>query len=164
MPLATRGSSVSVPESHLTVISTSIDVFDEDGRNIGLVQSVTITGNRPVTPVRHLDSVDAGRILEHAPSPEDPPQVALTSFFIYNTGQFRQSLINRLPGASGAGIRNLTSQSDPFDLVVSWRHPSTGVQDSLVAAETILTSWELPFSLDQALIAERASGQCIALE
>jgi len=156
MPLVTRGDGVSLPESNQAIISTSVDVFDQDGFNLGFLESMTRTDARPTTPIRHLDARDAGRIIEQAPQPETVT-LAVTGFALYNRSQFRNSIMHRLPGAAGANFRSLNSQGIPFELVEEWEQPATRVRGRNVYLDCYLTNYTRPVNIGTVTIAETAN-------
>lgn len=149
-------AGVKVPESHRTAISTSIDIIDHDGNNIGYIQSINWTQNRTVTPVRHLNSLDAGRIVEAAPSPANYT-LNVNGFALYNK-QNDGSLIQRIGGSITAmAMKTLEEQSIPFNVVVTFTHPATGEETKTVYHDCWLTNHSTPINIGTALISETAS-------
>jgi hypothetical protein len=163
MPLQTRGDGVSIPTSNQVVISTSVDVLDDLGFNIGFIQQLTRNDSRPTTPVRHLDSIDAGRILEQAPGVEDDT-LNFTGLALYNTGVDNRSLLNRLPGSAGSGFKSLNSNSIPFEVTEAWTHPTTGLTGSTLFGDVLLTTYSRPVNIGTATISETAAGRVTFIE
>lgn len=162
MPLQTRGDGVSIPEQNQVIISTSIDVLDEDGFNIGFLSQITRTDARPTEAIRHLDSIDAGRIIERSPSPENVT-LALTGFALYNNGADKRSMLNRLaPG--GSAFRSLNSQQLPFEITERWTHPTTGSVGETLYGDCLLTNYSRPVNIGTVTIAETASADATWVE
>lgn len=156
MPLQTRGDAVAIPESNQVVISSSVDILDDDGFNIGFLQQINRTDNRPTQPIRHLDAVDGGRVIEQAPGPETNTLNA-TGFAIYNTGVDRRSLLNRITGVGGARFRSLNSQQLPFELTERWIHPATNLAGETLYGDCWLTNYSRPVNIGTIAIAETAN-------
>ncbi len=149
-------AGVSIPESHRTVISTSIDIFDHDGNNIGYIQSITPSQTRNVTPVRHINSIDAGRIVEAAPGPANYT-MNVNGFALYDA-QNDGSLIQRIGGSVTAqAMKSLEEQSIPFNIVITETHPATGNETKSVYHDCWLTNYSHPVNIGSALIAETAT-------
>jgi len=150
-------AGVKIPESHRTVLSTSIDIIDHDGNNIGYITQITSNQNRPVTAIRHLNSLDAGRIIEGAPAPSTTT-IAVNGFAIYNN-QFDGSLIQRIGGSTTAkAMKSLEEQSIPFNIVETTTHPATGViVEQTVYHDCWLTAHSKPINIGTVTIAESAS-------
>lgn len=153
MSLATRGDGVSIPESNQVVISTSIDVLDDLGFNIGFVQQINRNDARETQPIRHLDSVDAGRILEQAPAPENVT-MNFNGFALYNLGVDNRSLLNRIAGSAGSAFKSLNSQAIPFEVSEAWTHPATGLRGQSLYGDVMLTSYSRPVNLGTVTISE----------
>lgn len=138
------------------VISSSVDVLDEDGFNIGFMQQISRTDNRPTTLVRHLDAIDAGRVIEQAPGPETNT-LNVVGFALYNTGVDRRSLLNRIVGQGGAKFRSLNSQQLPFELTERWIHPATRLTGETLYGDCWLTNYTRPVNIGTVAIAETAN-------
>lgn len=145
------------------VISTSVDVLDDLGFNIGFIQQINRNDARPTARIRHLDSIDAGRVLEQAPSPEDNT-LNFTGFALYNTGVDNRSLLNRLPGSAGAAFKSLNSQSIPFEVTEQWTHPANGLVGTTLYGDVMLTSYTRPVNIGTATISETAAGNVTFVE
>ena len=150
-------AGVKVPESHRTALSTSIDIIDHDGNNIGYIQQFTANQNRNVTPIRHLNSLDAGRIVEGAPAPANTT-MAINGFALYAM-QNDGSLVQRIGGSTTAkAMKSLEEQSLPFNLIETITHPATGaVVSQTVYHDCWLTSHSHPVNIGNAIIAESAN-------
>ena len=149
-------AGVSIPESNRTVVSTSIDIFDHDGNNIGYIQSIAPSQTRNVTAVRHINAIDAGRIVEAVPSPANYT-MNVNGFALYDN-QNDGSLIQRIGGSITAqAMKSLEEQSIPFNIVITETHPATGVDAKTVYHDCWLTNYSHPVNIGTALIAETAS-------
>ena len=157
-------AGVRIPESHRTELSTSIDIIDHDGNNIGYIQSFSESQNRGVTPVRHLNSEDAGRILEMAPAPANIT-LAVNGFALYNK-QNDGSLIQRLGGSTTAkSMKSLEEQGIPFNIIKRVVNPATQDEVELkVYRDCWLTSFSSPTNIGTALISESANVMCSWIE
>src|SRR5208282_3130195 len=104
MPLMIQGSGVGLAPSNVTVISTSVGLFDDLGFDIGFIQSISPSFDRATVKVRHLNKADAGRVIEQQPGVENYT-MGVTSMALYEKNDTnQQSLLNRLPSdISGAG-------------------------------------------------------------
>lgn len=156
MPLQTRGDGVSIPEDNQVVISTSVDVLDEEGFNIGFLQQINRTDARTTEPIRHLDSIDAGRIIERAPAPENV-SINLTGFALYNLAADKRSLLNRIQAGAQA-FRSLNSQQLPFEMTERWTHPATGAIGETLYGECLLSNYSRPVNIGTVTIAETATA------
>lgn len=149
-------AGVSIPESHRTILSTSVDLLDMQGNNIGYITNFTPSHSRNMTRIRHLNSLDAGRILEMAPSPSDI-NISVGGFALYNK-QDDGSLIQRLgAGATKKAMRMLEEQSVPFLIAEVETHPITGDKTSIGYHLCWLTSYSSPKNIGTATIAETAN-------
>ena len=149
-------AGVSVPESHRSQLSTSVTIVDHDGNEIGFIQSITSTDNRPVTAVRHLNAADAGRIVEGAPSPATKT-LAVTGFALYKK-QNDGSIIQRIGGSvTRKTMKTLEEQSIPFNLIESVTHPATGEEETIIYHDCWLTNHSRPVNIGTALVSENCS-------
>ena len=149
-------SGVSIPESNRTIVSTSVDILDAQGNNIGYITNFSPTHNRTVTRIRHLNSLDAGRILEMAPSPSDI-NMTVGGFALYNK-QHDGSIIQRLGGgATAKAMRMLEEQSIPFLIAERETHPVTNDVTTIGYHMCWLTNYSSPKNIGTAVIAETAS-------
>lgn len=159
MPFVTQGDRVGVPDTNLAVVSSSVDVFDTDGLNIGFMQQITRTDTRQVTRIRHLDSFDAGRIVEQVPMPEDL-SLNVMGFALYNRGSDKQSLINRIGGSGSARFKSLNSQQIPFNLLEEWTHPANpNNRGQTYYLGCWLTNYSRPINIGTVTVAETATIQ-----
>ena len=112
---------ISIPGSNSAIISTSVDIFagtTSSMTQIGYAQSISLTDARPTQPIRHLNSYDAGRIVEQAPQPETIT-LSLVGFEIYN-----DFLINKLGSAGETSFHSLADQRTPLTIVEMSTHPA----------------------------------------
>lgn len=124
--MAGMGAGVGVPDTNQAVITPSIDILDEQGSVIGYVTRLDRTDRRPVDPIRHLSSKDAGRKLEGSPHVEDTT-LSITGFALYSpNATSRNSLLNRLPQSvdGASAFVCLNSQKIPFVICEKTVHPA----------------------------------------
>lgn len=145
------------------VISTTVDVLDDEGFNIGFLQSISRTDARPTESVRHLDASDAGRILEQAPGVETNT-LNLTGFALYNSGVDRRSLLNRVVGANSAPFRSLNSQQLPFEITEQWTHPASNARGQTLYGDCMLTNYTRPVNIGTVTITETANATATWVE
>jgi hypothetical protein len=149
-------AGVGVPDTHRTQLSTSVDIIDMDGNNIGYISQFGTTGTRNVTRIRHLNSDDAGRVIEQAPNPEDRT-VNVTGFALYNK-QSDGSVIQRLGGRSTRKkMAMLEEQKIPFNIVEVVRQPATGEEETTVYHNCWLTNFSKTINIGTATIAQTAT-------
>lgn len=146
MPIATRGDGVSLPDSNRVIVSTSIDVLDDDGFNIGFIQTLSRTDTRQVLRVRHLDSQDAGRVLELSQGPEDNSLNA-TGFALYSKGTDPGSVLNRIPGIGARGFKSLNSNAIPFEIVEVWTQPGSGETAETTYGDNLMNNYSRPIAI-----------------
>jgi len=121
----TRGDGVSFSAQHRVINAARIDILDDDGYIIGFVQGVNETLSRQVQRVRHLNSLDALRVIEMVPGAEDV-SITLSGYSLYDkTLTDRGSLIHRL-GSPMAAAKSLMGQAVGFNLIMLEKHPATG--------------------------------------
>jgi len=158
MPLVTRGDGVSIPQTNRALISTTVDVWDEMGANIGFIQSLQLTDTRRADRIRHLDKEDAGRIIEQAPAPDDPT-LNITGFALYSQGGRRQSLVHRITGGR-VNFRSLNGQHIPFDITERSVHPADANSAQMVYyLANWLTNWTRPINIGTITVSETAITQ-----
>jgi hypothetical protein len=161
------GDGVGIPESNQAAISTSIDILDEHGNNIGYLTSLNRRDSRPVDSVRHLNAADAGRKLEGAPHVEEVT-VDVTGFALYPKDKTsRNSLLNRLPQAvdGASAFKSLNSQKIPFILMEKTIHPANPNKVQVTTyVGCWLTAYSKPTNIGTATIAETASIWVQAIE
>ena len=170
MPLVSHGDRVDMPDTNRVIISSSIDLYTEQGVNIGFVSGMTRQDSRPTTPIRHLDSLDAGRMVEQSPGP-DTTSLNFTGFALYNQGGNRQSMVNRMV-PTVQNWHSLNGQQVPFDIEERATHPmftrtgdpTQGVvsDESNYLSTTYLACWltqySHPLSISGAQITETAAA------
>jgi hypothetical protein len=156
MGLVKQGYGVGNAPSNRTVISTTVGVFDDDGFEIGFIQSIDRSDSRPTQKVRHLNKADAGRIIEQQPGVEDVT-VNVNGWALYQKSDSdKQSLLNRLPTGAGAFV-SLNQQSIPFNIREEETHPATGAENVTLYLGCMLTSYSKPININTASIVERAT-------
>jgi len=161
MGLVKHGYGVGLAPQNQVVISTAITVFDEQGNEIGFIQSLNRSDNRGTTPIRHLNKADAGRIIEQAPGVENYT-LSASSFGLWNASDAdRRSLINRLAGLGGPGgggaFAVLNQQQIPFVIRQVEEHPATGAQNVTLFLGCMLTSFSRPVAVGTATISETSN-------
>lgn len=157
MPLVNYGDAVSIPNTNRAVISTSVDVWDETGGNIGFISAMSRTDARQTTPIRHLDSSDAGRIVEQSPGPETNT-LNITGYALYNVGNQKKGLIHRLVQDVASIFRSLNGQHIPFDITERFAHPQNADQETEYAyLGCWLTNFSHPVNIGTVSIAETAN-------
>jgi hypothetical protein len=156
MPIATRGDGVSLPSGNRVIVSTSIDVLDDDGFNIGFIQQLNRTDTRQIMRVRHLDSVDAGRVIELSPGPEDNSLNA-TGFALYARGADPGAILNRLPGINGQVFKSLNSNAIPFEIIEVWTQPATGAVGETTYGDNLINNYTRPVNIGAIQISETAA-------
>lgn len=164
------GDGVSVNESNRTVVSTSYDVYDEDGRLVGYCTAISRTDTRTVTKVRHLSSSDAGRVIEQVPAPEDVT-IDVTGYALYNTPDLtgdvpHYSLAARLTKGMGANVgggvylfKSINSQRIPVTIRQEEVHPVTGAVDLVYYHGCMITNYTKPQNLGTTTVAETVKMQ-----
>lgn len=168
LQLQTRGDGVAIPENNKVVISTSVDVLDDGGVNIGFLQQISRTDARPMSPIRHLSSMDAGRMIEQSPGPE-LNTLNVTGYALYNTSPDNESLLNRITGRStgarGNTFRSLNSQFEAFQMVERWTHPGNAASiGETLYGDCFLTNYTRPVSIATVNIVETANIQATWVE
>lgn len=170
MPLVAYGDRVDMPDTNRVIISTSIDIFTEQGVNIGFMSALTRADNRQTTLIRHLDSVDAGRVVEQAPGPETVT-LNCTGYALYMQGSARQSLIHRMV-PQVQNWHSLNGQHIPFDIEERATHPAftrgADPTQGVPAPENTyfsttylgawLTSYNRPLNVGSVVISETANA------
>lgn len=164
------GDGVGLTDSNRALISTAVDLYDEDGQLVGYATGIERTDRRTVTKVRHLSSADAGRVVEQVPSPEDVV-LRVTGFALFN----KQDLSGRIPHYSLAGrlsrgtgnagfggvylFKSLNSQKFPFTLKEENVHPQTLARATTFYHNCMLTDYTKPMNLGTVTVAETCSVQ-----
>ena len=167
--LVQRGAGVGIGVQNRATITTSYDIFDDQGNLIGYVTDIDRTDTRTVQRIRHLSSHDAGRTIEQAPGP-DEVTLSLTGFALYNkpeqSGELPHfSLAARLGGLTGANLfKSLNSQRVAFNIRVEEVHPSTGAVSRTYYFGCMLTNYTKPVSLGNITVAETASVQVAVVD
>ena len=150
------GYGVGLAKDNKVVITTSIDIFDNEGNKIGYCTSISRTDARGVERIRHLDSADAGRVIELQPRPSDVT-LAVTGFALYNDGSKRKGLLNRLPGNAAQQFVDLNQQTESFTIKVVETHPATGAITKTYYYGCMLSAYAHPINLTGANVAETAT-------
>ena len=136
-----RGDGVSFPTSNRVINASTVDVYDDRGNIIGFITSISETLNRAVTRIRTLSSEAAGRVLEMAPMTEDV-SLSIGGYSLYDLSKTNKgSLIHRM-GSHMAALKSLQSQREPFHIVKSATHPTTGQ----TVVDTYFDCWFANFS------------------
>lgn len=169
MPLVpNNGDGVAIPQTNKVVISTSINIYIGN-QQLGLCQSLRPQFSRPTEDVHHLDSVDAGRIVEQAPRPETY-RITMTGYTIYadkapDTGSVLERVLSATPQDKAGTLarrvfRCLSSQSVPFDVVEEIRRPGfDAVVGRTAYKATWLTDHSKPIAINTAMIIEEVQGK-----
>jgi hypothetical protein len=153
MPIATRGDGVSLPEQNRVIVSTSVDVLDDDGFNVGFIQQLNRNDTRQILRVRHLDIGDAGRVLELSPGPEDNTLNA-TGFALYARGADPGAVINRIAGLNGQAFKSLNSNAIPFEVVEVYEHPATHATGETTYGDNLINNYSRPVNIGAVQIVE----------
>jgi hypothetical protein len=167
--LVNRGAGVGIGTANRATITTSYDVFDEEGNLIGYLTDISRTDTRTVERIRHLSSHDAGRTIEQAPGPDDI-SLTCTGFALYNktdqNGELPHfSLASRLGGLTGAELfKSLNSQRVAFNIRVEEVHPATGAVSRTYYFGCMLTNYTKPISLGNITVAETANVQVAVVD
>jgi hypothetical protein len=165
MPLATRGTGVSIPSTNQVVISTTIDVLDDSSNNIGFVSQITRRDERPTSLIRHLDSLDAGRVIEQAPGVETN-RLEVAGFALYTVNTTKNSLIDRVARKNDVFWEHscLNANWSPFAITERQTHPQGVSYSETLYGECLLTSYSRPVNITTATIAETANIQVSWIE
>ena len=160
--LVQRGAGVGIGVQNRATITTSYDIFDDQGNLIGYVTDIDRTDTRTVQRIRHLSSHDAGRTVELAPGP-DETTLACTGFALYNkpdqTGDLpHYSLAARFGGLTGGEMfKSLNSQRVAFNIRVEEVHPATGAVSRTYYMGCLISNYTKPVSLGSVTVAETVS-------
>lgn len=123
-----RGDGVNFPSRNRVVSSSTLDIYDDEGFVIGFITNFDESLSRAMQRIRHLSSYDAGRVIEMSPGVEDI-SINVQGYSLYNESMAeRGSLIHRL-GSAMSALKSLQSQAEPFNLVRTETHPSSGEQN-----------------------------------
>lgn len=156
--LVVHGSGVGLAPQNLTVISTSVTVFDDLGFMIGFIQNIDRSDSRNTVVVRHLNGADAGRIVEQQPGVEDY-ELSVNGWMMYEKNDTnKQSLLNRLPSdVSGSGMfQVMNDQFIPFAITETEVHPSTKATNTTYYLGCMITSYSKPINVTGTSIVESA--------
>lgn len=154
------GAGSGLPKENRAVVAITIDVIDNEGNEIGYIQSINRTAARAIDRLRHLNVADAGRTIELGPHPVDTT-LAVTGFCLYDkTETDKGSLLNRLPGETAAAFQCMQQQAEYFNLRVREVHPNPDAP-GVVEHEThyigcLLSNSTHPIALGTLHIAETA--------
>lgn len=176
MATTIRGDGVAIPTTNKVVISTTVDVLDDDGNPMGFIQSLNRTDTRRVDRLRELSATSAGRTVEQSPGPEDL-SVRVTGFAIYAVGGIKGSLLDRLlqpvlgsalrgnqvlaPSPQGGSlIKSINSQQVPIQVTERFVHPaSPGAETGILYGDCMLTNYSHPVAIGTINIAEEVQLQ-----
>lgn len=144
------------------LLSTSIDIIDEQGYAIGYIQQLSDNDQRPATKIRQIGAQDAGRVIEHAPGVSDIT-LQVQGFALYNR-QEDGSIVQRLGGGNmHTAMKMLQEQKIGFKLLVVDRDPSTGrAVDATEYLDCWFTSKARPINIGQATMVENGNISCAA--
>jgi hypothetical protein len=167
--LVKYGDGVGLADSNKAVISTSIDIYDENGYLVGFALSIDRTDARTVTRMRHLSSQDAGRTIEQAAQPENV-DITIGGYSLYNAPGVSDvphfSLAGRVSKGTGEDrfsaayiFKSINSQRIPFNLKVVETHPATGAEGVIYYMGCMLTRWSKPTNLNNLWVVETANIQ-----
>lgn len=139
--------------------TTQISIYDESGAEIGWISDLNETQSRPVEPIRHLNSDDAGRIVQGVPKPADFT-LSVTGFAIYKRGaNDGGSLAARLIANSGNPhtlMKSLEEQKIPFRIKKKVINPGTEGDTITVYHGCWITNYNNPTSVNNAFVTETA--------
>lgn len=162
--LVSHGSPVGLAPQNQAVISTSIGIFDDDGDDLGYIQSLSPTYARGTTVVYHLNKADAGRGVEQQPQIEKYTLTA-TGMSLYNKApNNRGGVINRLVGINGAGIVVLNDQQVPFNIRQEETHPGNGLENVTLYLGCMATSLGRPINIGTVSVIETAGITALWVE
>lgn len=152
------GAGTGLPKENKSIVSTGIDILDNDGNIIGFLSQINRDDTRGVDRIRHLNLADAGRTLELVPHPADTV-LRVTGFALYDkTETDRKSLLNRIPGSTAAAFKHLNQQYEYFNIRVKETHPnlspSAAVPSEIKYIGCLLSSYSHPINLGTMTIAE----------
>ena len=150
------GYGVGLDKDNKAVVTTSIDVYDNEGNKMGYCTGLTRNDTRNLTRVRHLDSSDAGRVVEMMPQPTDV-NLSLTGLALYNDGNNRKGLLNRIPGSAAAQFVSLDQQRETFTIKLVETHPTTKAVTTTYFHGCMLQTYNHPIALGTVNIAETAN-------
>lgn len=139
------------------LLSTSIDIIDENGFGIGYITQINDNDARPATKARALGAADAGRAIEHIPGVSDLT-MTVTGFALYNR-QEDGSVVQRMAGGNAKkAFKMLQEQKIGFKILEVERDPTTGkVTDATEYLDCWFTSKGKPINIGQASIMETAN-------
>lgn len=163
------GDGVSIPDTNRAVLSTSFDIYDQDGQLVGYCTNVERTDNRPTVPLRHNSSSDAGRVIEQVPNPEEV-KLRIVGYALYNKADLsgtipHYSLAARLSLGTGTTggfggrylFKSINSQKTPFTIRVEEVHPSTLAKSVTYYVGCMLENYSKPQNIGTITISETAS-------
>lgn len=152
-----------------SLLVTSIDILNDEGKAIGYIQQFISQHSRPTTRIRHISSADAGLTLEQAPSPEDIT-LNITGLALYNqdlggAGAVRNqgSIVQRMAISTNMidVFRALSQQHFGFKIREVERDPITLKVISAVEYQDVwLVNYSKPINMGTATIAETATANC----
>ena len=156
-----QGYGVGLAPENQIRIPWSYDIYDQDGNNIGFLTSFNPSSDRPVDGVRHLNSSDAGRIVEAVPKVSNDT-ISVNGFAIYNSAVTKRgTLLNRLGGSVDEAIVHINQNKIPFTIVATCNHPGdaslTEDMHETKYIDCLLTNYSQPVSVNDTTISESAS-------
>lgn len=119
-----RGSGVGLPVTNEGIAQTSVSLLDQDGYEIGFLQSFNPTFSRPVSVQRAIGASFAGRAVEMTPGVETYTATASGIVLYSRDRTHHQSLINRVGGNAAVAWKVLADQTEPFYLYMTAQHPA----------------------------------------
>jgi len=138
--------------------TTQITILDELMNEIGWVSEINQTQDRAVEPVRHLNAVDAGRIVQGVPRPANYT-LSITGFAIYKPDvQNEGSIVARMIKNTGNAdklMKSLEEQKVPFMIREVVNNPD-GNDEVTVHHGCWLTRYNKPSSINNAFVTETA--------
>jgi len=147
------GYGTGVDKGNRAVVSTSIDIFDNEGNKIGFCTNISRSDTRTINKIRHIDSADAGRVVELQPGPADY-SLTINGFALYNDGNKRGGLLNRIPGTASAQYAALDQQQAMFNLRVLEKHPVSGEESATYYYNCMISNYSKPTAIGSVNIAE----------
>lgn len=124
MGLVKRGYPTGENPDNQILVSTAITLFDRQGVEIGYVESLNYSSNRPTELKYHLNGADAGRPIETIAGIEKGT-LSATGFALYDKSSVnRGGLMNRLAGMSAQSFVVLANQQVPFTIRQVETHPA----------------------------------------
>ena len=164
MGLVSQGNKNGNAPSNLVVVTTGISVFDQVGLEIGYIENLDRTDNRPTTLIKHLNKADAGRSVEQVPGIEGYT-LSASGYALYNSSNAkRRSIINRLVGSEADAFVTMAQQTTPFAIRQEETHPATLFTQITYFLGCMLTNYSRPVSIGTVTIAEKVNITAMYIE